>query len=95
MCARASLLAPDWLCEVLSPSAETIDRQKKLAIYARQSVKHVWLVDPLLETLEVLRLRSRGWSLLAKHEGQSTLRAEPFYAIELELGALWAERELA
>ena|SRR5688572_2698988 len=86
-------LAPDWLCEVLSPSTETIDRRKKLTIYAQQSVKHVWLVDPLLETLEVLSLRSRRWSLLAKHEGQSRLRAEPFDAIELELAALWAERE--
>ena len=82
-------LAPDWLCEVLSPTTEAIDRKKKLAIYAQQSVNYVWLVDPLHETLEVLRLESQRWSLLAKHEGQAKLRAEPFDAIELELGALW------
>ena len=29
-------LAPDWLCEVLSPSTESIDRRKKLPIYARE-----------------------------------------------------------
>jgi Uma2 family endonuclease len=83
-------LAPDWLCEVLSPSTETIDRTRKLAIYAAQGVGHVWLVTPLLETLEVLRLESQRWSLLATHEGNAKLRAEPFDAIELELGALWA-----
>jgi Uma2 family endonuclease len=83
-------LAPDWLCEVLSPTTENIDRVKKLAIYAQQAVGHVWLVDPLLETLEVLRLESQRWTLLAKHEGRSKLRAEPFGAVELELGALWA-----
>ena len=83
-------LAPDWLCEVLSPSTETIDRTRKLAIYAAQVVGHVWLVTPLLETLEVLRLESQRWSLLATHEGNAKRRAEPFDAIELELGALWA-----
>jgi Uma2 family endonuclease len=82
-------LAPDWLCEVLSPSTEMIDRKKKLSVYARECVGNVWLVDPLLETLEVRRLESQRWSLLAKHEGRASVRAEPFDAIELELGALW------
>jgi len=47
-------LAPDWLCETLSPSTARIDRTRKLAIYAREGVRHVWLVDPLARTLEVL-----------------------------------------
>jgi Uma2 family endonuclease len=83
-------LAPDWLCEVLSPSTERIDRQKKLAIYAREGVRHVWLVNPLLQTLEVLRLEAERWSLVAVHEGGARVRAEPFDAVELPLGALWA-----
>lgn len=29
-------LAPDWVCEVLSASTETIDRGTKLRIYARE-----------------------------------------------------------
>lgn len=82
-------LAPDWLCEVLSPATENIDRVKKLAVYAREGVGHVWLVNPALEMLEVLRLESQRWSLLAEHEGEARVRAEPFDAIELELGALW------
>ena len=84
-------LPPDWLCEVLSPSTERIDRQKKLTIYAREGVKHVWLVNPVLETLEVLRLDSERWSLIAVHEGHGAVRAEPFGAIELPLGALWRD----
>ena len=39
-------LAPDWVCEVLSPSTESLDRGKKLRIYAGESVLHAWLVDP-------------------------------------------------
>jgi Uma2 family endonuclease len=82
-------LAPDWLCEVLSPSTKAIDRGKKLPIYAREGVGHVWLVDPLLQTLEVLRLESQRWSLVATHEADAQVRAEPFDAIELALRALW------
>jgi Uma2 family endonuclease len=82
-------LAPDWLCEVLSPSTEAIDRRKKLPIYAREGVGHVWLVDPLQQTLEVLRLESHRWSLVATHEADAKVRAEPFDAIELALRALW------
>jgi Uma2 family endonuclease len=83
-------LAPDWVCEVLSPSTESIDRAKKLGIYARAGIAHAWLVNPLLQTLEVLPLADQRWTLVATHEGGTAIRAEPFAAIELELGALWA-----
>ena len=82
-------LAPDWLCEVLSPSTERIDRTKKLNIYARESVRHVWLLDPLQRTLEVLQLEGNRWSKAATHEGSRRVRTEPFGAVELDLGALW------
>jgi Uma2 family endonuclease len=85
-------LAPDWVCEVLSPSTETLDRGKKLRLYARENVAHVWLVDPLRQTLEVLSLESGTWTVLAVHEGRAGVRAAPFDAIELELGALWISR---
>lgn len=80
---------PDWVCEVLSPATERIDRAKKLRIYAREGVFHAWLLNPLLQTLEVLALDRDAWKLVATHEGGAPVRAEPFAAIELELGALW------
>jgi Uma2 family endonuclease len=46
-------LVPDWVCEVLSKSTENVDRNEKLPIYAEQGVRHVWLVDPIAQTLEV------------------------------------------
>ena len=58
--ASAFELAPDWVCEVLSPSTASTDRAVKMPIYAREKVGHVWLVDPLLQTLEVLRLDGTG-----------------------------------
>jgi Uma2 family endonuclease len=84
-------LAPDWVCEVLSASTAKIDRMQKLPIYAEHGVAHAWLVDPVLRTLEVLRLEGGRWSIAASYEDDARVRAEPFDAIELELGVLWAD----
>ena len=86
-------LAPDWVCEVLSPSTASLDRVKKLTIYAREQVGHAWLIDPVARTLEVLRLEAGRWTVLATHTGSDVVRADPFAEIELELQALWADTE--
>jgi len=83
-------LAPDWICEVLSPSTESLDRAKKLKIYAREGVGHAWLINPTLRTLEIFVRDSQRWTLIATHEDSAVVRAEPFDAIDLELAALWA-----
>jgi len=88
--AAACSLAPDWVCEVLSPSTASLDRVKKLAIYAREQVGHAWLVDPAARTLEVLRLESGRWAILGTHANSDIVRAEPFTDVELELASLWA-----
>jgi Uma2 family endonuclease len=83
-------LAPDWVCEVVSPSTERLDRGEKLRVYARERVAHVWLIDPSRQALEVLVLDRRGqWAKRRLFEGRANVRAAPFDAIELELGALW------
>jgi Uma2 family endonuclease len=84
-------LAPDWVCEILSPSTAVIDRARKLRIYAREGVAHAWLVDPLAQTLEVLRLEGERWVLLGTHVGNEVVRVEPFAEIDLELALLWSE----
>jgi len=85
-------LAPDWVCEVLSPSTAATDRAEKMPIYAREGVRHAWLVDPLARTLEVFALGADGrWILAGVHRGDAAIRAEPFEALELELALLWAE----
>lgn len=84
-------LAPDWICEVLSPSTARYDRIRKLRMYAREGVGHAWLVDPLAKTVEVYRREGEHWLLLSSHEGSERMRAEPFDAVEIELSALWGE----
>lgn len=84
-------LAPDWACEVLSPSTAGIDRGPKLRVYAREGVPHVWFVDPEGRTLEVLALDGASYRVHAVHHGAALVRAVPFNAVELELAALWID----
>ena len=84
-------LAPDWVCEVLSPSTERIDRGRKLRIYAEAGVQHLWFINPVERTLEVMRLRDGAWTIVAVCSDSDVVRVEPFDAIELELGSLWMD----
>jgi len=86
---RIFSLAPDWVCEILSPSTSAIDRARKLPKYAAAGVNHAWLVNPDALSLEVFRREGALWVLLATYLGDEKVRAEPFDAIELELSALW------
>ena len=81
-------LAPDWICEVLSPKTHRLDRVEKRSVYAREGVQYPWLVDPLERTLETYELIAGRWTDTGSYSGDSKIRAVPFDAIELELGAL-------
>jgi len=83
-------LAPDWVCEVLSPSTEAEDRADKMPIYATAGVGDAWLVDPQARTLEAFRLDGGGWRVSGAWRDGARVRAEPFEVMELELATLWA-----
>ncbi|WP_044249993.1 Uma2 family endonuclease [Chondromyces apiculatus] len=83
-------VAPDWVCEILSPSTATHDRKRKMPVYAAASVPWVWLIDPLKRVLQVLRLGPGGVLEVAQElRGEDRVRAMPFDAIEVSLSALW------
>lgn len=86
-----SELAPDWVCEVVSPSTARVDRVRKMPIYSRERVNYLWLVYPSLQTLEVYRLEGQHWIVVGSHGGAESARAEPFTAIELDMSRWWLE----
>jgi Uma2 family endonuclease len=83
------VLAPDWVAEVQSPSTAALDRGPKLALYAREHVAHVWLIEPVAQTVEVLRLDGETYRIVLVASGSDRVRAEPFDAIEIDLSILW------
>lgn len=87
------VLAPDWVCEVLSKSTSRTDRMLKLPAYLREKVGHVWLVDPQLKAVEAFRNDGVQWVLEGTHAGGARVRLPPFEALELDLGALWSDED--
>ena len=82
--------APDWDCEVLTPSTRRFDRTDKLAIYASFEVKHCWFVDPDARTLEVLALTGGKWLITATFKDADIVAAPPFEVHSFGLDVLWA-----
>ncbi len=84
--------APAWLCEVLSPSTARLDRARKLAIYGREGVAHVWLLDPQTRLLEVFTRTDSGWAVQiidTTAAEAAEQRVAPFDAAPLNLRRLW------
>ena len=81
--------SPDWLCEVLSPSTQRIDRTDKLAIYAQYGVKHCWYVDPIAKTMEVFALTGDKWLLAQTYKDADPVTAPPFETHTFPLDVLW------
>jgi len=84
-------VVPDWVCEILSPGTLRVDRMKKMPIYSREKVRHVWLVDPRERTVEVFRLDGRSYSLVGTYGGDDSVRAEPFEDAEIPPAFLWGK----
>jgi Uma2 family endonuclease len=57
-------VVPDWICEVLSPSTESTDREEKMPVYARFGMRYAWLLDPATRTLETYVLTGGKWQPL-------------------------------
>ena len=84
-------IAPDWACEVLSPSTRRLDLSEKRALNAREGVRHLWFVDPDSRTLEAFELQGGQWLLLSTLAGDVPVSLPPFDAITFPLDALWPE----
>jgi Uma2 family endonuclease len=74
--------APDVVFEVLSPSTEPKDRQKKRELYERSGVQEYFLVNPEAEFVEKYTLSSAGYGKYVVYVEKETFMIEP---IKLEL----------
>ena len=83
-------LVPDWICEVLSPSTARMDRAEKMPLYAKYGVRHLWLIDPDVQTLEAYELRDENWVLFVTLDKDKPVSVPPYDAAEFPLSALWA-----
>jgi Uma2 family endonuclease len=82
-------LAPDWLCEILSPSTEMLDRNAKRRIYGEAGVAFLWLLDPRTRSLEAFQLVAGKWLLVGVAEADEPVSFVPFDAISFPLSDLF------
>lgn len=84
-------LAPDWVCEVLSPGPARYDRSVKMPVYATERVGYAWLIDVHAQTLEACERDERGhWVLLHTCAGSDPVHPPPFHVLPFALGELWS-----
>ncbi len=83
-------VVPDWVCEVLSPSTESKDREVKMPIYANFGVAYAWLIDPRAHTLEAYALQRGAWREIGRFAGGARVSVAPFEAVSIGLDDLWA-----
>jgi len=85
-------VVPDWICEILSPSTASNDREVKMPLYARYGVQYLWPIDPVKHMLEAYRLDAGAWVEIGRFADADRVSVPPFDAISLDLEVLWAPR---
>jgi Uma2 family endonuclease len=81
---------PDWVCEILSDSTRLKDLGPKRALFARQGVPHLWVIDPLTHILEAFSLDRGRWVLLGMwSEAEVATGVEPFPDARFDLSRWW------
>jgi Uma2 family endonuclease len=83
-------VAPDWVCEVLSPGTEARDRNEKKLIYAANAVAFMWLVDVENHAIEASTNERGTWREVGVFRGDEDARVAPFDAVPLPMAWLWA-----
>lgn len=81
-------LAPDWVCEGLSPSTVRLDKGPKREIYAKGGVGHIWFADPALKTIDVLELTGKTYNFVRTAAGNEKTKLAPFPQL-IDLSRFW------
>lgn len=93
--APAFTIAPDWVCEVLSPNTRAYDRTAKRDRYAHHGVAFLWLVSTEARTLEAFALEGGRWVLVGAFGPGDAVAAAPFDAAPFPVDALWPDAPAA
>ena len=84
-------LAPDWVCEILSPSTRRFDLTEKRALYAPERRRPPLARRPRRPHPRGLHPHRRRLDPHRRLPGRRRIRAAPFEALAFPLGALWPD----
>lgn len=83
--------SPDLLVEIVSPSTERNDREKKKAVYEKFGVKEYWIVDPEKEEVEIYTLVQNKYRLFDCINKESTLSSSVINGFSIEAKQLFID----
>ncbi len=83
--------APDLIVEVLSPRTRRVDLTRKKPIYARSGVPCYWVVDPIVDRVELYRLEGERYVLEAQVERPDIAEPRDFPGLRIPLDEVFAE----
>jgi Uma2 family endonuclease len=78
-------LAPDWVCEIVSPGHERKDTLQLPLLLQRHKVPFYWLIWPEDRTLIAHSFEDGHYKVIATLKDEACARVPPFEAIELDL----------
>ena len=81
--------APDLVVEVLSPSTASVDRGRKMELYARSGVQEYWLVDPDQRLVEQYCREGEGFRLMVRATEKASFTSVLLDGLRVELPRLW------
>jgi Uma2 family endonuclease len=81
--------APSLIVEILSPSTQVTDRERKRKLYASEGVAEYWLVDTEAHTIEVLALDETGYRLHGRF-GPGQRVSSTLFPLDLEVDPVFA-----
>lgn len=85
------VVAPDWVCEILSPSTQRYDRLQKAAAYVGAGVAWTWLIDPVARFVEVFERHDAAYVRVAAVGAEERAALPPFGGEAVALAAWWAD----
>lgn len=82
-------VAPDWVCEVLSPTTRRHNLVVKKPFYASIGVPWLWMVDSEAMAVTVHELRGGQWVEVGVFSDEPEARILPFTEVAVDLRAWW------
>jgi Uma2 family endonuclease len=82
-------IVPNLVVEVLSRSTAARDRGRKRKVFARYGVPEYWIIDPSVQTLEVLRNAAGAFDQVAAFEREALATAATLHGLTFPLTNLF------
>jgi Uma2 family endonuclease len=80
---------PDLCIEVLSPGTESVDRERKMAVYARYGVQEYWIVNPMRQTVSTYSRDGDRFTLKIEAAGDDAVTSDAITGFQMSARSIF------